>query len=50
MEILNSHSTHVVKTMPSAISFGDITLYPTYRKVIKAGREVHLNHSEVNAP
>ena len=46
MEILNSHSTHVVKTMPSAISFGDITLYPTYRKIIKAGREVHLNHSE----
>ena len=46
MEILNSHSPHVVKTMPSAISFGDITLYPTCRKVIKAGREVHLNHSE----
>lgn len=36
----------VVEATSSMLSFGDVEIYPASRRVLKAGKEIRLNHSE----
>lgn len=46
MDALRDKSVQVVEATSSMLSFGDVEIYPASRRVLKAGREIRLNHSE----
>lgn len=46
MDALHGKSVQVIEATSSILSFGDIRIYPAYRRVLKAGEEIHLNHGE----
>ena len=46
MDALHGKSVQVIETTSSVLSFGDVKIYPAYRRVLKAGEEIHLNHGE----
>lgn len=46
MDALQDKSLQVVEATSSMLSFGDVEIYPASRRVLKAGKEIRLNHSE----
>ena len=46
MDALRDKSVQVVEATSSMLSFGDVEIYLASRRVLKAGREIRLNHSE----
>lgn len=46
MDALHDKSIQVVEAASSMLSFGDVEIYPASRRVLKAGKEIRLNHSE----
>lgn len=46
MDALHGRSVRVIEATSSVLSFGDVKIYPAYRRVLKAGEEIHLNHGE----
>ena len=46
MDALHGKSVQVIEATSSVLSFGDVKIYPAYRRVLKAGEEIHLNHGE----
>lgn len=46
MAALHDKSIKVMETSSSILSFGDVEIHPFSRCVVKAGKEVHLNHGE----
>ena len=46
MDALRDKSVQVVEATSSMLSFGDVEISPASRRVLKAGREIRLNHSE----
>ena len=46
IDALRDKSVQVVEATSSMLSFGDVEIYPASRRVLKAGREIRLNHSE----
>lgn len=46
MEALHDKSVQVIEATTSVLSFGDIEIHPAHQRVVKGGREIHLNHSE----
>ena len=46
MDALHDKSIQVVEATSSMLSFGDVEIYPASRRVLKAGKEIRLNHSE----
>ena len=46
MDALHGRSVQVIEATSSILSFGDVKIYPAYRRVLKAGEEIHLNHGE----
>lgn len=46
MSALQDKSIQVVEATSSVLSFGDIEIHPAYHRVLKAGREIYLNHGE----
>ena len=46
MDALHGTTVQVIETTSSMLSFGDVRIYPAYRRVLKAGEEIHLNHGE----
>ena len=46
MDALHGKSVQVIEATSSFLSFGDVKIYPAYRRVLKAGEEIHLNHGE----
>lgn len=47
MAALHDKSIKVMETSSSILSFGDVEIHPFSRCVLKAGKEVHLNHGEL---
>ena len=46
MDALHGKSVQVIEATSSMLSFGDVKIYPAYRRVLKAGEAIHLNHGE----
>ena len=47
IDALKDYSIHSVYATPTtALTFGDVEIYPEQRKVIKAGKDIHLNYGE----
>lgn len=46
MAVLHDQSVQVIKASSSVLSFGDVEIHPILHRVLKAGKEIHLNHSE----
>lgn len=46
MDTLRNNTVHVFKATSPVLSFGDIEILPASRRVLKAGKEVHLNYGE----
>ena len=46
MAALHDKSVQTVEVSSSILSFGDVELYPAFRRVLKAGKEIHLNYGE----
>ena len=46
MAALHDKSVQTVEASSSILSFGDVEIYPAFRRVLKAGKEIHLNHGE----
>ena len=46
MDVLHDKPTQIFETVPHTLSFGDVEIYPTQRKVVKAGKTIHLNYGE----
>lgn len=46
MDALHGKSVQVAEKTSSMLSFGNVEIYPAYRRVLKAGEEIHLNHGE----
>ena len=46
MAALHDKSVQTVEVSSSILSFGDVEIYPAFRRVLKAGKEIHLNHGE----
>ena len=40
------HATDLEASAPSALTLGDIEIFPEQRRVTKAGVEIHLNYGE----
>ena len=40
------HATDLEASAPSALTLGDIEMFPEQRRVTKAGAEIHLNYGE----
>ena len=47
MDALHGKSVQVIEATSSMLSFGDVKIYPAYRRVLKAGEEIHLNHAHL---
>lgn len=46
MGALRNDAVHVVEVTSPVLSLGDIEIFPASRRVLKAGKEVHLNYGE----
>ena len=46
MAALRDKSVQTVDVSSDILSFGDVKIYPAFRRVLKAGKEIHLNYGE----
>lgn len=46
IDALRDQSVQIVEASSSILSFGDIEIHPSFHRVLKAGKELHLNHGE----
>lgn len=46
MAALHDKSVQTVEVSSSILAFGDVEIYPSFRRVLKAGKEIHLNYGE----
>ena len=46
MAALHEKSVQTVGVSSAILSFGDVEIYPAFRRVLKAGKEIYLNHGE----
>jgi len=46
MAALRDKPVQTVDVSSDILSFGDVKIYPAFRRVLKAGKEIHLNYGE----
>ena len=46
MDIVYHSSVHIIETRSTVLAFGDIEIHTDCRRVLKAGKDIRINHSE----
>ena len=46
MDALHGSNIHMTEITSPVLTFGEIEIHPASRRVLRAGREIRLNHSE----